>query len=79
MIEIGVLDSDGREHRVTERAHVLPQREFTRTSAFPAELWLRADAGTVTGEHVRVTLADSVETTEGLTELSVAAKDVRWL
>ena len=73
------MDSDGQEHRIIEKVPVLAHREITSASAFPADLWIKADAGTVECEHVEVTLAQSVETTEGLTELRVATKDVKWL
>lgn len=78
-IEVGIVDSDGQEHRIIEKVPVLTHREITSASAFPADLWIKADAGTVECEHVEVTLAHSVETTEGLTELRVATKDVKWL
>lgn len=79
VIEVGIVDSDGQEHRIREKVPVPTHREITSASALPANLWIKADAGTVECEHVEVTLAHSVEATEGLTELKVAIKDVIWL
>jgi len=73
------VDSDGREHRIIEKVPVLTNREITSASAFPADLWVTADTGTVDGNRVQVTLAHSVETTKGLAVLSVATEDVKWL
>jgi hypothetical protein len=79
VIEVGIVDSDGQQHRIIEKVPVLSNREFTSASAFPAEVWIRADTGTVAGARVHVTLSHSVETTEGVTGLSVATNDVKWL
>ncbi|MEQ7129345.1 hypothetical protein ABN034_33110 [Actinopolymorpha sp. B11F2] len=79
VIEVSIVDSDGREHRIIEKVPVLTSREFTSASAFPADLWIRADTGTIEGERVQVFFAYSVETTEGLIGLAVATADVKWL
>jgi hypothetical protein len=79
VLEVGVEDCDGQEHRIIEKVPVLTNREFTSASTFPADLWIRADTGAVEGEHVEVTFAYSVETTEGLAGLRVSIDDVRWL
>ena len=79
VIEVGIVDSDGQEHRIIEKVPVPTHRNITSASAFPADLWINADAGTVVGEHVEVTLAHPVETTEGLTQLRVAIRNVKWL
>lgn len=79
VIEVGIVDSHGQEHRIIEKVPVLTSREVTSASAFPADLWIAAEAGTVEGEYVQVTLAHSIETMEGLTALEVATRDVKWL
>jgi hypothetical protein len=78
-IEVGLVDADGQEHRIVEKAPVLSSRSITAESEFPTELWLRADTGRVTDKRVEVTFAYAVETTEGLPGVRVRVADVRWL
>ncbi|HEX6076420.1 MAG TPA: hypothetical protein VFZ32_14295 [Micromonosporaceae bacterium] len=78
-IEVGIMDGDGREHRIIEKVPVLTTGNLTSATALPAELWIRADTSIIEGERVQVTFAYSVETTEGLTGVSVSASDVKWL
>jgi len=78
VVEVGMVDCDGQEHRVIEKVPVLTTWSLTSASAFPAELWIRADTASIEGDRVEVTFAYSVETAEGLTGLSVPAKDVKW-
>jgi hypothetical protein len=77
-VEIAVVDEAGREHRIIEKVAVLTTSDLTPASAFPVELWIRADTGSTEGEKVHITFAHAVETTEGLTSLSLSVKDVRW-
>lgn len=79
VIEVGLVDSDGQEHRIIEKLPGPHASRYHVGTAFPADLWIKADAGTVVGEHVEVTLAHPVETTEGLTQLRVAIRYVKWL
>lgn len=78
-IEVGLVDADGQEHRIVEKAAVLTKQSITAESEFPTELWLMADSGQVTDERVEVTFAYAVETTEGLPGVRVRTADVRWL
>lgn len=78
-IQVGIVDGEGREHHIIEKVPVLTTDVLTSASAFPAEVWVRADASNVDSGRAEVMFANSVETTEGLTGLSVAGKDVKWL
>lgn len=79
VIEVGVVDGGGREHRIIEKVPVLTTANLTSASALPAELWIRADTGNIESGLVEVTFAYSVETTEGLTGFNVPANNVKWL
>lgn len=78
-IEVGLVDADGQEHRIIDKVPVLTSRSITAESAFPAELWLKADAGEVNGERVEVTFDSAVETTDGRAGAPMRTADVKWL
>ncbi|MEQ7128762.1 hypothetical protein ABN034_30065 [Actinopolymorpha sp. B11F2] len=73
------MDSDGAEHRIIEKVPVLTRHDFTSASTYPTELWIKADTGSVEGDRVEVTFAHGVQTTDGLTAVSLSANSVKWL
>lgn len=79
-IDIEVIDANGQNHRVVEKVPVISSAdEFTSSTAYPVELWVEATADEVMGDRVAIKFGSSVETVAGLSKLTVAAEDVRWL
>ncbi|MGQ0467795.1 MAG: hypothetical protein ACT4QG_21060 [Sporichthyaceae bacterium] len=78
-IEVVVVDSAGAEHRIVEKAPVLTSYPIMASSAFPFDLWLRAEMKAIDGDEVRVRLSYDVATLDGARELVVGSADVKWL
>lgn len=78
-IEVAIVDGEGAEHRIVEKVPVLTRHDFTSASTYPSELWLEVEARRVEGDRVQVRLVHGVETTEGLTGVTVLSHNVRWL
>lgn len=78
-VEVNLVDADGDEHRIIEKAPVLTTVAFTSASPFPAELWIKVDTGLVVGGRVHIMFAAAVETTDGLRDMHMSVDDVVWL
>jgi len=78
-IEVGIVDGDGVEHRIIEKVPVLTRHDFTSASTYPTPLWIRAHTGSVEAERVQVTFRDGVQTTDGLSGMTVSSNSVKWL
>ncbi len=68
-------DAAGREHRVSEKLVVVAP-ELTYGSPLPIEVLLDADVTGMNESHVAITLAYSMVTDDGLSQLIVSPSDV---
>ena len=77
-IECEVVDTEGRSHRVVEKAPILRAEFIMASPNFPFELWLRARCDHVDGGTAVIQFRDGVTTTEGLNEVRVNLNAIRW-
>ena len=78
-IEVGLVDAEGRTHRIVEKVPVLTRNNITAESTFPLELWIEAEFERIKGGAVLVRFAHGVETADGLDLIGMDGHAVRWL
>lgn len=78
-LELALIDAEGAEHRVLEKAAVLTSTDVPGEGPLPRELWIRGESSETANGRVRVALAYGVETTDGLAVLDLPIDDVVWL
>lgn len=72
------IDATGQCHRLVDTVPVFTTANITPSSAFPCDLWLRAESERVAGDTVLVRLLDGVTTVAGVDLISMDADAVRW-
>lgn len=78
-VEVTVTDVQGKMHHIIDKEPVLVSIPIALDRTFPVSLGVRGICVRVDEDAVEVRFAYDVQTTEGLSALTVRADDVHWM
>ncbi len=77
-IAVAIRDANGQEHLIVEKVPVLTTLPLSAASSYPIALWLDATTHAGRVDPVAVSLVHGVQTVTGVSDVNLAAADVKW-